>query len=195
MLKFKTYIDEDGNEITYREDLMSFEEIIDEWNEYDSWYQYYEYNKLIQEYLDKDVGTRIVKNTKFSFVTYYQSDIAKYKFEADINGDLAIISFSERSAKNTDKNKFGAKKRNKVNAGAVTGVLDSINFLFHTRKDVKRLYFTTVDKDLEKYTDTIISWVIKKKRIKILKYDGSERDIRGNKCFKMLIRRFKNGIM
>ena len=174
---FKKYIDCNGDVQYYQSPV--FVDEMNEWEE-DGYYNHYDgYQRIVQEFLDKDVGTRVILNNNKVFTTHYSDNNGvKWKFEAIITNDFATISFYEK-----DKKKVGAKKKKEMNAGAITGVLESVKLLLMKRKDIQRLFFITVDKDLERFTDTFIKWAIKKKKIKGIKQTGTEKDIHGRKCY------------
>jgi len=180
MTKFKDYIVID--KVKYSLDsIRTDEESLEAWDEDDFWSHYNYYLKFVIENLDRPVGTTPIDNKKNLFTTQYTNSVGtKYKFKADITGDMATISFHEKGS--TGKDKYGAKRKKERNPDAITGVLESIKLLLKMRKDVNRLYFVSVDKDIERFTDNLIHWAIKKGKISGLKYDGFEKDIRGKKC-------------
>ena len=178
-MKFKEYVNIHGEKSYYKEIIMSDVDELNDWDMTGYYNLYDSYYKIIitNEVFNRVLITHPVKNTKNVFITNYtDNNETLYEFKANISDDLAVISFYDKNNVSV-----GAKKTKKPKIDAITGVLESVTLLLKLKNDVKRLYFVTVDKDLERFNDSLIKWT--EKKIKNIVFDKYEYDAKGRKCY------------
>jgi len=134
--------------------------------------------KKFKDYINEMILSDIVLSSVTSSNTHYITDwITKhgviYEFNASITDDMAVISFYEK-----DSRTVGAKKEKIAKYDVFAGVSTSIKRLLKDKTHIKRLYFVSVDKDLERYHD-----LLSRSKLYYMKFDYSERDIHGRKCY------------